>query len=202
VPRAAAAATVAALTLAAPGSAPAAPPIIARAGPRGVEIVQAPMARSDVVTLDAVSYDSTGAVQVSGRGAPGAFARIYADDAALADVAIDARGGWTATLAQLTRPGNYTLRIDELSAAGAVTSRVESPFLREDPVDAAALSDQIVVQPGANLWSIAQARYGEGVRYTLIYEANRARIRDPDLIYPGQLFDLPSGAQGGDAPRP
>lgn len=167
-----------------------APPIIARSGPGGVEIVQAPRARSDVVTLDAVSYDSAGEVRVAGRGAPGAFARVYADGAALADVRIDGAGGWSATLDRLSAPGAYTLRVDELSAAGQVLSRVESPFLREE-AEAVALSDQVVVQPGANLWRIAQARYGAGVRYTLIYEANRARIRNPDLIYPGQLFNLP-----------
>ncbi|MFT4794282.1 MAG: nucleoid-associated protein YgaU [Paracoccaceae bacterium] len=179
-----------------------APPIIARSGPRGIEIVQAPRARSDVVTLDAVSYDSAGEVLVAGRGAPGAFARIYADGAALADVQIDGTGGWSATLSRLTTPGNYTLRVDELSAAGQVLSRVESPFLREE-AEAAALSDQVVVQPGANLWRIAQARYGSGVRYTLIYEANRDRIRDPDLIFPGQLFDLPEpGAPDAPVSKP
>ena len=49
----------------------------------------------------------------------------------------------------------------------------------------------IVVQPGNNLWNIARVIYGKGVRYTTIYEANRDRIRDPDRIYPGQVFAAP-----------
>ena len=49
----------------------------------------------------------------------------------------------------------------------------------------------VTVQPGFTLWAIAQGQYGEGVLYVQVYEANRDRIRDPDLIYPGQVFALP-----------
>ncbi|GJD36851.1 LysM peptidoglycan-binding domain-containing protein [Methylobacterium aerolatum] len=44
---------------------------------------------------------------------------------------------------------------------------------------------------GDSLWRISRRAYGEGVRYTLIYDANQDQIRDPDLIYPGQVFVLP-----------
>ncbi len=32
---------------------------------------------------------------------------------------------------------------------------------------------------------------GKGVRYTTIYEANRDQIKNPSLIYPGQVLDVP-----------
>ena len=47
------------------------------------------------------------------------------------------------------------------------------------------------VQPGNSLWRLARQTYGSGLRYTEIYEANKDQIRDPDLIYPGQVFVLP-----------
>ncbi|WP_342642739.1 LysM peptidoglycan-binding domain-containing protein [Rhodoligotrophos ferricapiens] len=50
---------------------------------------------------------------------------------------------------------------------------------------------RVVIQPGNNLWRIARVIYGKGVQYTVIYEANKDRIRDPDLIYPGQIFSTP-----------
>ncbi len=50
---------------------------------------------------------------------------------------------------------------------------------------------RVVIQPGNNLWNIARVIYGKGVRYTAIYEANKDQIRDPDLIYPGQVFTTP-----------
>jgi nucleoid-associated protein YgaU len=47
------------------------------------------------------------------------------------------------------------------------------------------------VQPGFTLWGIARESYGEGVMYVRVYEANKTQIRDPDLIYPGQVFTVP-----------
>lgn len=49
----------------------------------------------------------------------------------------------------------------------------------------------ITVQPGHTLWHISRERYGAGEQYVIIYRANRSQIRDPDLIYPGQIFTLP-----------
>ena len=48
-----------------------------------------------------------------------------------------------------------------------------------------------IIRQGDNLWTIARRVYGEGIRYTQIFEANTDQIRNPDLIYPGQVFDLP-----------
>lgn len=49
----------------------------------------------------------------------------------------------------------------------------------------------VTVQPGATLWAIARDRYGEGQLYLQVFEANKDKIRDPDLIYPGQVFTVP-----------
>ncbi len=49
---------------------------------------------------------------------------------------------------------------------------------------------------GDNLWSISRRAYGKGLRYTVIFDANQGQIRDPNRIYPGQVFVLP-----GEAPQ-
>ncbi len=54
---------------------------------------------------------------------------------------------------------------------------------------------RVIIQPGDNLWTIARHIYGHGIQYTIIYEANRDQIRDPDLIYPGQVFATPKAEQ-------
>jgi nucleoid-associated protein YgaU len=41
---------------------------------------------------------------------------------------------------------------------------------------------------------LARERYGSGVMYTQIFTANREQIRNPDLIYPGQIFNVPDSA--------
>jgi nucleoid-associated protein YgaU len=53
-------------------------------------------------------------------------------------------------------------------------------------------SGKAIIRRGDNLWTIARRVYGEGIKYTTIYQANTAQIRDPDRIYPGQVFELPN----------
>ena len=108
-------------------------------------------------------------------------------------------GQWRADLPEIDT-GTYTLRVDELNAEGAVISRAETPFRRE-PVEAiqalglgvgsTAPVSLITVQPGNTLWGIARQKYGEGILYVRVFEANTDRIRNPDLIYPGQIFSVP-----------
>lgn len=48
------------------------------------------------------------------------------------------------------------------------------------------------VKPGDCLWNIAKAFYGNGSKYTKIYEANKDKIRNPNLIFPNQVLTIPS----------
>ncbi len=61
-----------------------------------------------------------------------------------------------------------------------------------DPEAQRFASGKAIIRRGDNLWTIARRVYGDGVKYTTIYEANNGQIRDPDRIYPGQVFDLPT----------
>lgn len=150
------------------------------------------------VALDAITYSHEGEVQLSGRGQGEGFVRVYLDNAPITTSRIEAGGAWRTNLPEVDT-GVYTLRIDETDAEGNVTSRVETPFKREDEdviaSASAAVAEQrvaaVTVQPGSTLWAISRAAYGEGVLYVRVFEANRDRIRDPDLIYPGQVFSLP-----------
>ena len=76
--------------------------------------------------------------------------------------------------------------------SGKVIARVESPFSRAEITTGLPAETAVIVQPGNSLWRIARRVYGEGVRYSVIYQANREQIRNPDLIYPGQIFVVPS----------
>ncbi len=223
-------------------------------------------ASSAKVMIDTIAYTPEGEVQVGGRGAAGAGLRIYLANAEKTTVLVPDGGLWLATLPD-TAPGVYTLRVDQLDAAGKVTSRFETPFKREtlealaalasdtaepatelaadsdapaqvqaaepvedataeepaaspstdtaasasieaeasdapaapqeDPVPAVSqppASVTVTVQPGFTLWGIAQERYGDGVFYVQVFEANRDKIKDPDMIFPGQVFAVPETA--------
>ena len=206
------------------------------------------------VTIDTITYTPEGAVQLAGRGTAERAVRVYLDNAPVADAVISAAGDWAVTLGDVVA-GVYTLRVDQLDAAGAVTSRFETPFKREtvaalaeasgaepagaepagvetaeaeaetqaetsgteaaaqaeaEPAEAAVTEEAaaeaaepagegepaagpstVTVQPGFTLWRIASENLGDGVRYVQVFEANKDQIRDPDLIYPGQVFTIP-----------
>jgi len=48
------------------------------------------------------------------------------------------------------------------------------------------------VSRGDSLWRLSQLTYGAGTRYAVIYKANKEQIRNPNMIYPGQIFVMPS----------
>jgi nucleoid-associated protein YgaU len=168
----------------------------------GVRVLQtpqppgAPPETSTTLSLQTIAYDEQGEVSISGRGSESGFVRIYLNNKAVSQLAVGQDGSWTAEL-QGIDTGIYTLRVDQLSEGGDVLSRVESPFKREDRTVLARARElsgpitAITIQPGNTLWGISRERYGRGVLYVHVYEANRSLIRDPDLIYPGQVFDLP-----------
>lgn len=74
--------------------------------------------------------------------------------------------------------------------ASAEPAPVEPVAPAAEPV-AVAAPVTVTVQPGYTLWGIAQQNFGEGVLYVQVFEANKDKIKDPDLIYPGQVFTLP-----------
>ncbi len=152
-------------------------------------------ANASGLSLDTIVYDDLGDVVIAGRGSSDDFVRIYLDNKPADVQKVTNDGQWKITLSDVPE-GVYALRVDSVDSAGAVTERVQSPFKREaTELVAGAGSGQpsnVTIQPGYTLWALAEKRYGNGVRYVQIYDANRDRIKDPDLIYPGQVFDLPN----------
>ena len=176
-------------------------PTVLLADNEGIKVVQSgagPDVMTDVL-FDTINYSKDGGVAVTGRGRPEAIVRFYLDNSPVASTAVDQQGYWTADLSDV-ESGVYTLRLDQLDQSGKVSSRIESPFKREDrEVLAGQIKDTasparinvITVQPGNTLCAISRERYGRGILYVQVFDANKDKIRDPNLIYPGQIFDLP-----------
>jgi nucleoid-associated protein YgaU len=158
-------------------------------------VLQLPTATRTVdgrLSLDVIDYDDKGPLVLAGRGAPGATVTVYLDNRPVGRAVVGSDGTWTLTPDLPVSPGKYIVRVDQLGADGRVVARIEMPFTRgEATPQLASGATQVIVQPGNSLWRIARRTYGEGIRFTLVYDANKDQIRDPDLIYPGQLFVLP-----------
>ena len=156
---------------------------------------QAPDTEAPVVSIDVVDYDDNGRLIVAGRAVAGAIIIIYLDNRPIGQAVAAADGRFWLRPDDPVAPGLYTLRADQVDNGGAVVARAETPFQRTAPLADIPDNRQIIVQPGNNLWRLARRIYGQGLQYTVIYQANRDQIRNPDLIYPGQVFELPSPPQ-------
>ena len=177
-------------------------PTVLLADSEGVKVVQSGKTGPNVMTdvmFDTINYSKDGDVAVTGRGTPESIVHFYLDNSPVASTAVDQTGYWSADLSNV-EAGVYTLRLDQLDQSGKVSSRIESPFKREDrsvlvdqmqDIASPARINVITVQPGNTLWAISRERYGRGILYVQVFDANKDKIRDPDLIYPGQIFDLP-----------
>ncbi len=177
-------------------------PTVLLADSEGVKVVQSGKTGPNVMTdvmFDTINYSKDGDVAVTGRGTPESIVHFYLDNSPVASAAVDQTGYWSADLSDV-EAGVYTLRLDQLDQSGKVSSRLESPFKREDrsvlvdqmqDIASPARINVITVQPGNTLWAISRERYGRGILYVQVFDANKDKIRDPDLIYPGQIFDLP-----------
>jgi nucleoid-associated protein YgaU len=170
--------------------------LLPKRGGGGGRILQAPgrISSDGKLALVVLDYDESGRTRLIGEAPPGVPVRIYVDDRPSAEVTTEASGQWTAVLEQQLAPGDYTLRLDQLGGEGRPVARLETPFTRvsQPPVAGEAQVDYVIVQPGNSLWRIARRLFGNGFKYVLIYDANQPQIRDPDLIYPGQVFEIPA----------
>ncbi len=155
------------------------------------------VADGGALSLDTVDYGADGVVIFSGKAPAGTDVRIYVDNEPFGDARADDKGRWVFNTDKPITPGVHDLRVDQIDGQGMVLSRLEAPFERatQAEVDMVLQDGKVVIQPGNNLWTIARRLYGSGFKYTVIYQANQAQIRDPDLIYPGQVFETP-GAGG------
>ncbi|MEM1389221.1 MAG: LysM peptidoglycan-binding domain-containing protein [Pseudomonadota bacterium] len=110
------------------------PPTVLLADEAGITVLQDGGRPSSVQTviIDTISYDPSGEVSLGGRGLAGGFVRVYLDNKPIKTTEIGVDGQWRTPLPDVDT-GIYTLRVDELTEEGTVTSRVETPFQREEP---------------------------------------------------------------------
>lgn len=187
---------------------PAAPTVTATASQA------APEAPKPVVTVEAVESER-GKLYVAGTGTKGQVVRIYVGDQYVGDVRVGSNGRWLLQAPRDLKPGTVDIRADLVGdAQGTVLARAAVAFEKaeeqivltkvvasgETATDGGAAAGSVVqalpnviIRKGDNLWTISRRLYGQGIRYTTIYQANKGQIRNPDLIYPGQVFLTPQG---------
>lgn len=180
------------------------------------------------VTVEAVESEPD-KVYVAGTGKPGSSVRVYVGEDFQGEAKVNSSGKWLVQGTKNVAEGNVEVRADLIAKDGnTVNARAAVTFEKEQDkqivltkvvatgagggqgsqgADVQKSLPVVIIRKGDNLWRISRRLYGDGVRYTTIYQANQDQIRDPDLIYPGQVFLTPEGdlnwpdRNGGDANR-
>lgn len=139
---------------------------------------------------------------------------VKANDIVLGVSPVTPEGRFLIQSQQPLAVGDYIIRADLLDSAGRVIGTARVPFRRvagenlsavatatnqqsQEPTDDGTSTElqkvdgSVIIRRGDNLWTISKRTYGHGLRYTTIYLANRDQIRNPDLIWPGQVFVMP-----------
>ncbi len=152
----------------APTQAAAAPPLAVLLGPGAPRALQGPgMAQPGHLGMGALDYDQHGKAQFAGTAPPGSRVRVYVDNHPAGEALTGSDGRWSLSPATPLAPGRHRMRLDQIGPGGKVVARIELPFLREDLAGRDLRPGSVMVQPGENLWRIARATYGTGMRYVV-----------------------------------
>jgi nucleoid-associated protein YgaU len=147
------------------------------------------------ITSVTAGTDGRFAVTINEGVAPGSY-RVRLDEASSSGT-VRARAevpfSVPDTTASVTAQAAASKRADTAAPRLAATGTTVSPNSGSPPSTVVVPKiATTTVSRGDSLWRLSQASYGAGTRYAVIYKANREQIRNPNLIYPGQVFVVPA----------
>ena len=146
----------------------------------------------DGLSLDIVDYNPNGSLSIKGRTKPNQTVSFRDSSKIVGKIVSNKNGEWNLTIDKL----------DLISIVSIETNingkNLIIPFSQLNLNEYAKVTDlefegkKIVVEEGNSLWRIARKNLGGGIYYSEIYYHNSQRIENPDLIYPGQVFNMPN----------
>jgi nucleoid-associated protein YgaU len=147
------------------------------------------------ITSVTAAPDGRFAVTINEGVAPGSY-RVRVDEASSSG-SVRARAevpfSVPDTTASVTAQGTASKRADTAAPRLAAAGTTVLPDSGSPPSTVVVPKiTTTTVSRGDSLWRLSQVSYGAGTRYAVIYKANREQIRNPNLIYPGQVFVVPA----------
>jgi len=148
--------------------------------------------------ITSATADQAGRLSVTiNKGVTPGDYRIRLDDVDPGSGKVRARAEVPFNVPDTTTTASIPAPAASSSGAGTVTPQLATAATTAPDVSSpsAVIVPKITtttVTRGDSLWRISQRALGAGQRYAVIYRANSQQIRNPNLIYPGQVFVLPS----------
>ncbi len=144
------------------------------------------------LSLDLVNYNSSGLILLKGRTLPNHEVKFLNLNNIIGKSISNDFGKWEFAIKELELLNVKTI-FTEING-----EEISLPFSQVDLEEYVNVYNtnleerNIVVEPGNSLWRIARKTLGGGIFYSEIYRNNLKRIKNPDLIYPGQVFNIPN----------
>jgi len=141
------------------------------------------------LSLDIAEYLDEDSLMLTGRTKPNAKVKLFFSDNFIKDSTSDNRGVWKIELKNFEFTDNNLIVTTEIEGQ-KITLRTKIFEKKIDPNF--IFEKEVVVKNGNSLWRIARKTLGGGVYYSEIYKSNMKEIENPDLIFPGQVFNIPN----------
>lgn len=143
------------------------------------------------ILVDIAEYSSTKKLMLSGRTSSSRDISIYLNQIFIGETKPDSYGYWSFKTDAPIPLGHTNLILKTQHNGEQI--RVETNILENLSINSKIrLSEKnVIVESGNSLWRIARKTLGGGILYTEIYKNNLSKIQDPNLIYPGQVFNIP-----------
>lgn len=142
------------------------------------------------ISLDIVEYSPTGHLLFSGRSEKNIDVYIHINEELIGKATSDKEGNWKFESEQKFAYGKLSLSLSFfLGKEKILKTQIFNEELEK--IQHKLQKKKFIVQPGNSLWRIARKTLGGGIMYTEIFKKNLKIIKNPDLIYPGQVLGIP-----------
>lgn len=172
------------------------------------------------LSFELVRVEPTGESILSGKAPQGDIIQLVINNRILSTVGADQTGVFVVTLPSFST-GGHNIELRAVDKGGNITASTKAMVVlikepeknetQKEKKETSSISkkadqnsdrhnknfkpgDSVTVFEGENLWAIAKRVYGSGTRYKELYGANQKRIRNPHIIYPGQILIIPHDA--------
>jgi nucleoid-associated protein YgaU len=141
------------------------------------------------LTLDIVEQLDNNSLTLTGRTKPNSNVSLFFSNNFVEDSLSDKNGNWKMELKNFKLIDNDLMITTEIEGqkiklkTKIFDKKIDPNFIREK---------EITVKDGNSLWRIARKTLGGGIYYSEIYKNNINEIKNPDLIFPGQVFNIPN----------
>ena len=140
------------------------------------------------LSLDIAEYFDEDGLMLTGRAKPNTKVKLFFSDNFIKESESNNRGVWKMQLKKFDFTDNNLIITTEIEGQNIklktriFEKKIDPNFIFEK---------EVIVKNGNSLWRIARKTLGGGVYYSEIYKNNMKEIENPDLIFPGQVFNIP-----------